>query len=73
MFDVYLPAGILAITLVLALQGCGHKGPLMLPTAPVPASPAPVTLVPASSVPATQPSPAGQKAGTPAAQPAGQP
>lgn len=44
MFDINIPAGLPVIIAVLALQGCGHKGPLVLPasqvpTATVPASP----------------------------------
>ena len=46
MFDVNIPAGLPAIIAVLALQGCGHKGPLVLPpslsTSQVPAASQPV-------------------------------
>jgi predicted small lipoprotein YifL len=78
MFDVEVPAGILAIMLVLTLQGCGHKGPLMLPPAKVPAPPAAASAAPASpaaasSVPASQPSPAAQQSDTSSPQPAKQP
>jgi predicted small lipoprotein YifL len=45
---------------VLVLQGCGHKGPLMLPAPPVQASPAPASAVQTTSpqnpeMPSSQP------------------
>ncbi|HEY8887829.1 MAG TPA: hypothetical protein VIM35_05035 [Gallionella sp.] len=46
--------GIIVISAFL-LEGCGHKGPLMLPTPPARTSQAPTPIVPASGVPASQP------------------
>jgi predicted small lipoprotein YifL len=45
---------IIAITTLL-LEGCGHKGPLMLPEAGIRISQAQAPVTPASAVPATQP------------------
>lgn len=64
MFDVNIPAGLTVILAVLALQGCGHKGPLVLPASQVPTS-----TVPAASQPVADP----QKPSPPASLPDKQP
>jgi predicted small lipoprotein YifL len=46
--------GIIVISAFL-LEGCGHKGPLMLPESGIQTSPAQAPIAPASGVPATQP------------------
>jgi predicted small lipoprotein YifL len=46
--------GIILISIFL-LEGCGHKGPLMLPEAAIRTSPTQKPIAPASGVPATQP------------------
>lgn len=74
MFDSNIPAKLMAVIAILMLQGCGHKGPLMLPASKVPASQVPASQAAASQVPATsQPVPDAQNPGTPTAQPAKQP
>jgi len=48
LFIIVIPA--------LLLEGCGHKGPLMLPEPGIRTSQAQEPIAPASGVPATQPS-----------------
>jgi len=48
LFIIVIPA--------LLLEGCGHKGPLMLPESGIRTSQAQEPIAPASGVPATQPS-----------------
>ena len=69
MFDSNIPAKLMAVIAILMLQGCGHKGPLVLPVSKVPAPQAAASQVPATS----QPVPDAQNPGTPAAQPNKQP
>ncbi|MGB9093645.1 MAG: hypothetical protein WCB93_05990 [Gallionella sp.] len=40
---------------VLLLEGCGHKGPLMLPSPPPPSAQTQEIIAPASGVPASRP------------------
>jgi predicted small lipoprotein YifL len=63
MFDINLPAGLPVIIAVLALQGCGHKGPLVLPA----------SRVPTATVPASPPVADPQKPSPPASLPDKQP
>ncbi len=46
--------GIIVISALL-LEGCGHKGPLMLPSPPARTAPAQQIIAPASGVPASLP------------------
>lgn len=68
MFDVNIPAGLPVIIAVLALQGCGHKGPLVLPPS-LSTSQVPTSTVPAASQPVPDP----QKPSPPASLPDKQP
>ncbi len=71
MLDVDIRAGLAVIIAVLLLQGCGHKGPLMLPPS---RAPAPQVQPAQIQVPATsQPAPDAQHPDTSSAQPAQQP
>lgn len=47
--------GIVVISALL-LEGCGHKGPLMLPSPPARTAPAQQVIAPASGVPVSRPS-----------------